>query len=126
MCYEDLYRRNGWLPRQHNAFGEEITRRETRFYSVDVDGRPAVDVDVALGFARGKLPHVLFRVKKTGEDVPNDWAMLPQDIVDDIVLKCVENLATVHNGRLDMGSFFYAFLDPPVVGRGYLHGEIRS
>ncbi|GBG75586.1 hypothetical protein CBR_g20217 [Chara braunii] len=111
--------------REHNALGEEITRRETRFYSVDVDGRPAVDLDVALGFARGMLSHVLFWVKKTGEDIPNDWVMLAHDIVGDIVLKCVENLATVHDGRLDMGASVYMFLDPPLVGRGYLHGEIR-
>ncbi|GBG81347.1 hypothetical protein CBR_g32020 [Chara braunii] len=124
-CFEQVHIRDVWLDRNQEAFGEEITRRTTRVYSVDVNDLPAVNLDVALGYAGDLLSHVLIWVTKLADDIPDDWSMLQHDIVGDIVLKSVEYLALEHAERPDMGAFYHIFLDWPLVGRGYLHGEIR-
>ncbi|GBG93040.1 hypothetical protein CBR_g58374 [Chara braunii] len=111
--------------RNQDAFREEITRRTTRVYSVDVNGLPGVNLDVALGYAGDLLSYVLIWVTKLADDIPDDWSTLQHDIVGDIVLKSVEYLAVEQVERLDMGAFYHTFLDWPLVGRRYLHGEIR-
>ncbi|GBG84609.1 hypothetical protein CBR_g38892 [Chara braunii] len=122
MCWERRRERDGFLPRAV-PFGPKITRRCVLFYSVDVNRKAAVDVDAALGYRKRLLSHVLLWVKKVGDHIPNEWAVV--DIVGDIVTNLIKNLAVEHDGRLDMGAFYYTFMDPPLVGRGYLHGEIR-
>ncbi|GBG62809.1 hypothetical protein CBR_g32392 [Chara braunii] len=108
-----------------NAFGREIDRKSYRYYSVDVNGKAAADLDVAIGYHKRQLSHVLVWVKKLGSFIPDDWESLTVDILGDIILKLVDNLAEDHDWRLDKGVFSYTYLDPRLVGRGYLHGEIR-
>ncbi|GBG71374.1 hypothetical protein CBR_g8793 [Chara braunii] len=114
----------GWQPR-HGPLHKEIDQKSYHYYSVDVNGKATVDLDAAIGYHKRQLSHVLVWVKKVGSFIPDDWESLTVDIVGDIVLKLVDNLAEDHDWRLDNGAFFYTYLDPLLVGRGYLHGEIR-
>ncbi|GBG73551.1 hypothetical protein CBR_g16894 [Chara braunii] len=88
--------------------------------------RAAVDIDAALGFNNRLLSHFVFYVTKTGSIVPDDWTHLQVDIVGDIVENLIQNLVIEHASRLDNRAFYYTFFEKPLVGRGYLHGEVRA
>ncbi|GBG68520.1 hypothetical protein CBR_g3064 [Chara braunii] len=59
---------------------------------------------------------------KVGSFIPDDWAMLTIDIVGDIVLKLVENLADEHERRLDMVTWMAAVVNVSEVAMVWLIG----
>ncbi|GBG64768.1 hypothetical protein CBR_g46724 [Chara braunii] len=124
MCWERRHERDSYFGREL-VFGPEITRRSYRFLSVDVNGKAIVDLDVALGYNNRNMSHVLVWVKKTGDCVPDEAMSAGLDIVVDIVLYFIDHLVIEHGNKLDMGAFYYTYLDPPLVRRRFFHGEIR-
>ncbi|GBG86066.1 hypothetical protein CBR_g40967 [Chara braunii] len=125
MVYEMRHQRDGYHTREFE-FANGVTRESIRFYEVDVDGALAMKMDVGLGFFGNNLGHVLIYVTTVGDMIPNQWGGHPVNVLGEIVLLYVSTLADMYADRMDSIPFWRCILDPPLVGRPYLHGEVRS
>ncbi|GBG92473.1 hypothetical protein CBR_g55624 [Chara braunii] len=109
------------------VFYNAVTRHDTRVYEVRVNDVHAMNITAGLGFDRdGALSHVLLFVTKRHEVVPNRWEGPHRDAVGDTTKYLVSVIAEEFENRMDDTPWYDTIFDPPLEGRGYLHGLVDT
>ncbi|GBG69170.1 hypothetical protein CBR_g3870 [Chara braunii] len=107
------------------VFYNGVTRHDTRLYEVRVNDVHAMDITAGLGYVGdGALSHVLLFVTKRHELVPNRWEGPHRDEVGDTIKYLVSAIAEEFENRMDETPWYDTIFDPPLEGRGYLHGLV--
>ncbi|GBG87323.1 hypothetical protein CBR_g45382 [Chara braunii] len=118
------------LMRAHNRqmeFCKEVAGHTVRYYEVRVDGMHAMDSTAGMGCdAASRLAHVLLFASKRNPIIPDKWDGNYRDVVGDIIRYLVDAMVEEFAERLDDSPFYRCELDPPLEGRGYLHGPVQS
>ncbi|GBG65092.1 hypothetical protein CBR_g49455 [Chara braunii] len=106
------------------VFYNGVTRHDTRVYEVRVNDVHAMDITVGLGLVgNGALSHILLFVH---EVVPNRWEGPHRDAVGDTIKYLVSAIAEEFENLIDETSWYDTIFDPPLEGRGYLHGLVDT
>ncbi|GBG91052.1 hypothetical protein CBR_g51786 [Chara braunii] len=123
IFYEMRHRRDKDYGR---AFGfvNTVARHEVRHFEVDENGRTCMLFTVGYGFARGLFTHIVAFATKVGDEIPDRWEF-GVDVLADLVDLLVSNVAIEFDDRLDEAAAYRVYMDLPLYGRQYLHGEIE-
>ncbi|GBG72558.1 hypothetical protein CBR_g12128 [Chara braunii] len=106
------------------TFVTVVTRKGYRRYEVDAQGEYVLRFNAGLGYAGDDLRDAIVYVTKMHEDVPNAHVGAGDDIVEKIVRMLLSVVAMEHDGRMAGLVEWEAILDPPLVGRPYMQGEL--
>ncbi|GBG79408.1 hypothetical protein CBR_g29555 [Chara braunii] len=110
------------LARATTGAGTAIAARIVRVNDVH-----AMDITAGLGFdSDGALSHVLLFVTKRHEVVPNRWEGPHWDAVGDTIKFLVFAIAEEFENSMDNTPWYDTIFDPPLEGRGYLHGLVDT
>ncbi|GBG84990.1 hypothetical protein CBR_g39454 [Chara braunii] len=94
-------------------------------FSMRVNDVYAMDITAGLGYVDdGALSRVLLFVTKRHPLVPNRWEGPDRDAVGDTIKYLVFAIADEFANRMDDTPWYDTIFDPPLEGRGYLHGLV--
>ncbi|GBG83518.1 hypothetical protein CBR_g37233 [Chara braunii] len=103
-----------------------VQTNDTRVYYALVNGLMAMRIVAWLGYdGEYNLVEVVLRVRKLSNVVPDTWQTPNPDIVGDMVRYLISAIAEEHLAAMDANASYSAEFEPPLRGRGYLHGAIR-
>ncbi|GBG74033.1 hypothetical protein CBR_g17743 [Chara braunii] len=101
------------------------TKYGYREYEVDANGVLVMRLQLGLGYVGDDLRDASVFVTKLHEDVPNGYSGREEDIIEHVVRLLLSSIALEHDGRMTGIAEWEVILDAPLVGRPYLHGELR-
>ncbi|GBG86194.1 hypothetical protein CBR_g41098 [Chara braunii] len=96
-----------------------------RHYEVDANGILVLRLEMGLEYVGNDLCDVAIFVTKLHEDVPYQHVGEGDDVVKKIDRLLLSSVALEHDGRLAGIAEWEGILDTPLIGRCYLHGELR-
>ncbi|GBG59551.1 hypothetical protein CBR_g49811 [Chara braunii] len=114
-----------YRPDRDFGFVAAVNRHGYRQYEVDANGQLVLRIELSLGYVGEDLRDGTVFVTKLHDDVPNSYRGRREDIIERIVRLLLPVIASEHDGRMTGIAEWKAILDAPLVGRPYLHGELR-
>ncbi|GBG91443.1 hypothetical protein CBR_g52398 [Chara braunii] len=120
-----MSKHSDYRPNRDFGFVAFINRHGYRQYEVDANGVLVLRLKLGMGYVGDDLRDATVFVTKLHNDVPDSYRGRGEDIIEGIIRFLLSVIASELDGRMTGIAEWEAILDAPLVGRPYLHGELR-